>query len=429
MKTTIVPAARRFPNAVFFSLLALALSDLTSTPLLLADDSSPSGASSCFSTKWKPKQSEQLEKSDMTAAGWSERSVDEFIKNAELGSIADAQALVRAVTNKVKSPELADAKDSAFVIHIVGWNSDYTALASSNWYLYEPGEKSSWGYWRGDAGILMRRAIGGKKRVTLLYVYLSSRGPTEPKSGADNGGATQDTDDEKDVAAAPGDYKVSIAAGTSQFLADLKILAGIVNVPGFRGGTEAAASAAAKIRREVSSAAPKPIVAYCALNTFITPNAVSTWKFDATFETSSAQDTVTFNNESPKSFGLAGAMPLVAYSDVVREGTEATGFTTKKVTRQSPYAVVNIFLPKVEPSLRNSCWMPHIMIGLPVSGKALEHPLVGAAVNLRYIELFAAWCPDFENVSPSFKRHFVSHGLFGVQVTMTQLETLASKNK
>jgi len=387
----------------------------------------PTGSAPTTSRPWNVQtgQIETLHTADLTSVT---KADSDFLAKGTISTATNAINLISAVANakataKLGLPAMPDlAKPSgAYVIHIVKWDHDGSSVTFSHWYLYDPKFPSSFGYWGGPSAVITRKAIAGEKSVTLIYVYLTSADDPTKDPLANN----------------PPSYSVSITQGVPTWLTNLSLAASLAT-----GGkltfNPAANLYASQILMETPQ--PNPVVAYCSYKTFDTDYDVSSWQIQTSLAALDAKnslqanaggsDTVTYANEKPSLLDFSGAMPAFSYTDVVRTGSQPTNYATKSVVRQSPYVCLDVYWPyRVEPSLRPSCWMPHLTLGLPIGGKVLQHPMAGVAFSLKYFELFVAWAPDWENVgpAPSFKRHFVSHGTAVVQLTLTQLQALLGK--
>jgi hypothetical protein len=412
-------------------LILLMISALSARPTLATDSgpsavSQPSPSSGASLTRnWTPSVANPLPQNylDPLIA-----TCPNFLTTGKLSTVADAKTLIavlRKALPATPSPTVfpdVDTPAGAYIIHVVKWDDDGSSFTFSNWYLYDPAFPSGFGYWGGDASIIQRQAIAGESSVTLLYVYLVSGNPTK------------DT-----LASSLPTYSLSVTQSTPSWLSEIALAASVAT-----GGKVPIKidNAAYTALAHGPFAAPKPpVVAYFAYKTFTVDDRfrVSSWKLQTQFggldsnlkvkAAADGSDAVTYQNEAASAIGFSGAMPLTPYTDVVRQGSAASNFSTKNVSRQSPYLCADIYLPfTVEPSLQNSFWLPHVVVGLPLTGKVLEHPLLGIASSLRFVEIFAAVSPDWENVSPTFKHHFVSHGMIGAQVTLAQLQSLVGKS-
>jgi hypothetical protein len=141
-----------------------------------------------------------------------------------------------------------------------------------------------------------------------------------------------------------------------------------------------------------------------------------------------ATASISYTDDEPTWYGFGGMVPLNEIHYMV-DGVSAA--------HQVAYGTIDLYYPKIEPPLMSQRKIPHLVIGIPLSGKAMLHPLFGAAFSLNFFDVVAGWNPDWENqpidaMHPGGSQphhHFVSHGIIGIQVTGANISTIISTFK
>jgi hypothetical protein len=128
--------------------------------------------------------------------------------------------------------------------------------------------------------------------------------------------------------------------------------------------------------------------------------------------------------DQPLTFvGLSIAFPVTSYKQVTYTSSSGT-LLPQSATEQSLYANLDFYIPAVDPDLIALRWLPHPFIGLPLSGKVLDHPMAGIAVSLKYGEIFWGAIDDLQNENANGSSHHTIKGVFGIKFSVSAAKTL-----
>jgi hypothetical protein len=100
----------------------------------------------------------------------------------------------------------------------------------------------------------------------------------------------------------------------------------------------------------------------------------------------------TFDNEGKYIWDVSFALPVESRDDLTVDVDEGQ-VAAKKVEKTDLFAVINLGLPRDTKKLQ---WqlIPSIIYGMPITGKPLQHHLVGFTVGLNYVQLVLGWRID-----------------------------------
>jgi hypothetical protein len=142
----------------------------------------------------------------------------------------------------------------------------------------------------------------------------------------------------------------------------------------------------------------------------------------------SETSSMSYTDDEPTWYGFGGMVPVNEIRYMVN-GVSAA--------HQVAYGSLNFYIPRIEPPLMSQRKLPHIVLAIPISGKALLHPFLGLGFSLNYFDIVAGINPDWENQpidmnlpnGPQPHHHFVIHGIFGFQITGANISTMISTFK
>ena len=254
-----------------------------------------------------------------------------------------------------KNGSTADDEDYC-IVHIIEWlikGDDQTAASKADvlrehWALYKYDEnKSKWVAEKAQKGT----RIYGKSRVNVLAIHLNTR-------------MTWDID-----------YTVSVTKKTPTNVANALDLASIItsgkvgkladanpNIPARWGGglmcinsipSDIAVASEIIIRNAQSEAVQQP-------KTY----------------------SKTYDNEGKYWWDVSIGVPLKEVKEV-QFNSEGGTVTAKEVTRQNAYGFLNIFFWKQDLTGDSFLTAPHLVLGVPISKKPLDRPVVGLGYGIR----------------------------------------------
>jgi hypothetical protein len=324
------------------------------------------------------------------------------------------------------------------IIHLMRWkDTAHTAIAFEKWYLYDPKASKTSFYVQTSAQIFQRTAIAGEQNLQLLYIHINSD-LTDPSEGISPGGGAPSLTN-------PVNYTVTITKEKSQLVQDIKSVATLV---GWLSGAAAAAAvtnlddatsvygywSASTFQSEFPTS---QIVVSASINGKNSPGAPQT---DSTGKpvkdaagdqkpttTTSQLSSKTYNSEKPAYFELGFAIPVTSYKDITYSSTSST-VTPTSATQQSAVLVGNLYLPPAQPGLTSFRYIPHLLFGLPIKGKVLQHTMLGAGIGLDWLSPYAGIIFDTNygattgtNAKPG---HLVLKGTYGIEISVSSAVSL-----
>ena len=319
---------------------------------------------------------------------------ENLIKSAGVDNNADLAALLKTLR-----PD--DPLTGTYILNVIKWAApDHKETSFNNWYLYDGNSHQSappLGISLSEQDWLQRRSIPGRQTVILVCLEIPSDERTSPEIALFKKGTLS--------------YAIAITKQKSQFDKDLTTIISMVY------------PAAASVTDNATTA-DTPLAGYVASYPFNTPSDVCSISIAPTNGSTDKKgagtagfDTVVFADESPAWRGLSFAIPVASYKDVTFDQSANT-LTPKTVSRQNLYACLDIYLPPIEPSLLTKSYLPHPFVGLPITGKVLEHPMAGVALGRFGVELFYSGIYDLENKDASGAKHAVWKSTYGIKISI-----------
>jgi hypothetical protein len=96
----------------------------------------------------------------------------------------------------------------------------------------------------------------------------------------------------------------------------------------------------------------------------------------------------TYDNEGRARFDLSLGVPVTRVKELSFNASDNT-VRSSKTDRQHLYAFMNIFLKPIDTKGLKVNSTPHLMFGLPITGKPLDSPFVGGGYGFNKIQVFA----------------------------------------
>jgi hypothetical protein len=162
---------------------------------------------------------------------------------------------------------------------------------------------------------------------------------------------------------------------------------------------------------------------------------------DPILQTSNKQTSLgkqAFHNEDGSWITLGISVPLNSYKDIsFQQSTTTSGpmLQPTSITRQNIYASVGFYYPRVDPLNTRFSWIPHPIIGIPITTSPLRRSMAGLGVGLNWVEPFAAVVFNDTQVRPTnttdptrLNNHLVIKGIFGINLPLSTAAKLL-KNK
>ena len=309
------------------------------------------------------------------------------------------------------------------IIHVLRWGSaDHSTVAFQKWYVYDPNPPKSRSYFISSQSQFQDKIIAGRTSFRLIYVHLNydlTNNSTEStKTDVDSGLVSL---------VYPVTYKVAVTEQQTQFLTDLTSLLSLLGV------VQTAA---------VASSATDPIVGYFSLSEFTSQYktssiAVAVSHSDTNKSNASAATSIgnqTYTNEGPSWIGLSIAVPLTSYKTLTYSQTDSV-ITTNTINQQNIYAMVDFYLPPVEPAWTKYRFIPHPIFGMPIKKQPLRNTTAGLAIGLKYLQPFGCVVFNVQQRKTSgntLVNHLVFKGAWGITISLTDAAKLikaSSTNK
>ena len=96
----------------------------------------------------------------------------------------------------------------------------------------------------------------------------------------------------------------------------------------------------------------------------------------------------TYDNEGRTRFDLSLGIPVTRVKELTFNASDNT-VRSSKTDRQHVYAFMNIFLRPIDTKGLKVNSTPHLLFGLPITGKPLDSPFIGGAYGYNKIQVFA----------------------------------------
>lgn len=238
------------------------------------------------------------------------------------------------------------------ILHIVRWNP-YTndnkfSLDKQNWYVFQrkPTSRftSTW-----TATEFKGTRLFGTTKVLFIYVYLGATSPTQLTVT----------------------YNLSVTQKTPENIQNLEALAKFVTL----GASPIGAYYQAKYLDISYETSDLKFTAY------VTPPGGDSPK------TPIELTNMTFDNEGRHRWDVSFAVPLKSYKDV-QLNASGNQIQPTTVTRQNVFATFDLFPVPVDTKHFETSFVPHLVAGLPISGKPLDRFLVALGLGTSYFSGF-----------------------------------------
>jgi hypothetical protein len=390
-----------------------------------------------------------LEQADVTPA-------DIDFSKATINSLHGIELILATVLGK------EPPSDTAYVVNVVTLSSDKTSTTANNWYLYDPNETTAGGYWGSVTDAFDRKCIGGKMKVALVYVRVT---PDGAKDKAVSGAVT---------------YDITQTKGLSTPLANAEALLGILNIKVPTFITDYLASRAPLppgpyyyiYAATIDVNSNDPHVAAVMNAKYVSFMSKSTWAFSLNFKAqkqgdpvkvqqggndntvnatdgsvnrsgapasseatggaqegsaaspngsstkaSTASTSISYDDEPRTNVDFSLAYPVSSYNEITYQ-SQSPNLVPKSAKQQDLYGVLDVFVPSTQPELEQDRWWPHPFAGFPLTGRPLQHPMVGVSLSIKVGEIFWACVADFDNQSSTGSRSVTYRGVVGIKLSM-----------
>lgn len=344
-------------------------------------------------------------------------TVDPFYKTTTL-EVSDAPALIQRLSPladgdgcSIMSSDHKTLTDTCVtVIHVLRWNSsDHSSAMSQHWYVYDPTRLRNAFYFASPQSRFVGTVITGRTKFRFIYIHLAfdlKNSHAECfKGGAGGIPATLNY---------PVNYKVANTKAQTQFFKDVTSLMSILGL----------------FTPAVGAQADDPEVGYYSTSIFTSQYKTSAIAFSLG-GTSSAKAgstatplaTQTYTNEGPSWIGLSFAVPLTSYKNINYSQTNGQ-ITDTSINQQNIYAVVDVFLPPVEPAWTTFRYVPHPIFGMPIKKQPLRNMTAGLAMGWHWVEPFGSVVFNVQqrkDTSGNLVNHLVFKGAWGINVSVSDV--------
>jgi len=148
-------------------------------------------------------------------------------------------------------------------------------------------------------------------------------------------------------------------------------------------------------------------------------------------DTPTALESRTYDNEGRYFWDISAGIPLRSINETTYDATAGT-LTAKNVSKQSLYAMFNVFPFKVDTKGTNYRWLtPALLMGMGVTGKPLDRLMAGGGLGLNKIQFFAGCAftkkqfPGLASNPAATTMAYRTNLIFGLNVPIRQvLQTL-----
>lgn len=317
------------------------------------------------------------------------------------------------------------------IIHLMRWkDTAHTTIAFEKWYLYDPQASHTSFYVQTEAQIFQRTVVPGETHFQVLYIHINSD-LSDATEGLTAGAAGQ-------TLANPVTYTVTVTKAKTQLEQDLRSLVTLL------GWTTGAGAAAANTNKDDSNS----IYGYWSASAFDSAYTTSQIVVSASLNsknqkgspttnpatgkstpttTTGQLSSKTYSNEKPSYFELGFAIPVTSYKEVTYSTTSST-VTPNTATKQTAVLVGNLYLPPAQPGLTTFRYIPHLLYGLPIKGKVLQHTMLGAGIGLDWLSPYAGIIFDTNYGATTGANaksgHLVLKGTFGIEISVSSAASL-----
>ena len=292
------------------------------------------------------------------------------------------------------------ANDSSFycMIHILRWKNFGTqtpantnapspaklpAIDLQNWYTYNANEKDNF------EGV----RIFGSRNVGFLYVHLNVLGSNNVA-----GGARADLDNQGFTTSNRGRTGRAVDSGvviqefqhfnyTWEEKEKLpKLAADAGELLGFLAQSEANARFTEQPIVLFGSSSKSLPLKYRTSD--ITVKMIQLIDQGASQTDKSQISAQTYDNEGRSRFDISLGVPVTRVKELTFDASDNT-VRSRNTDRQHVYAFMNIFIKPIDTKGLRVNSTPHLMVGVPISGKPLDSPFVGLGYGYNKIQVFA----------------------------------------
>ena len=350
----------------------------------------------------------------------------------QLANSADG-AYTKDTANGVAPPSaLVVEQQTTTIIHLLRWKDKaHTTVLFEKWYLYDPKKSRTSFELQTASQVFQRATIPGTKHLQLVYIHINSD-LSDPSEGIDT------TDLNARKLTNPVSYSIAVTKQQTQLVKDFKSLTSLL---GWTAGTALAASPtnlddAQSVYGYWSASTFDPqhstsqIVITASLNTTDVPSSstVDPKTKKATSSSTTGQlSSKTYNSEKPSYIALGFAIPVTSYNEITYNSTSST-ISPSTASKATVTVTGDLYLPPAQAGLMSFRYVPHLLFGLPIKGKVLQHTMLGAGIGLHWISPYAAVVFDtnYGATTGATPRpgHLVMKGSFGIEVSVSSAVTL-----
>ncbi|HWI16446.1 MAG TPA: hypothetical protein VNT81_01775 [Vicinamibacterales bacterium] len=388
-------------------------------------------------------QTEYLRKAPKVLEGASD-----YVDASGVLQFASARALVATAFKE-------DVDDPGFycVIHVLVWGDDTSTIAQSRWYLYRGrGSVGSYaGRWTAER--FRGTRIYGADRLGVMYVHLNVPAATrpaaikalsplitDPTNVALYGktlealipeGADPDPSVMSERAAALkslGSHYIEAAYANVSYQVDVvkKLPAPIQNLQDALGMLQSTAAKGIALTERVALYAAEAFdILHVPSDITVTGKLVTRGLAEKTTELGKQ----TYDNEGLYYWDVSLGIPVRSMTQLDFEASGGQVFA-KEVEKTQLMAILNLFPRPVDTKKTQVRYTPHPIVGLALSQKPLEKVLVGGAIGLNRVQMYAGYqwsqvekppVADGQSAGESERRKYKGEWVLGLNVPVRQV--------
>lgn len=284
--------------------------------------------------------------------------------NASTLEITNADQMMQATL--ASDPGASFRKGDYVVVHIIRWKAltkdNKSEVAKEQWALFEKVDKPGGAAWAAridpddkDKGFAKR--IYGSKRVFVLLLHLNAQRSWDIK------------------------YKVAINQRIPQPIQDVIKLAGLLG----GGGPGERRDDCTPTKTKNAWGGRLMNIRYAASDVLVKLNTVTSGESGEAVE-QSKEYSKGYVNEGRYHWDVSIGMPVKSYKEL-SFSADGGVVTAKEVNKQNAYGFLNLFPKAVDLDAKSFLTTPHFLLGVPISGKPLDSPIVGVGDGI-YTERF-----------------------------------------
>lgn len=369
-------------------------------------------------------------------------------ENAKIIGIGDGSPndSARSIIEKTLGSKVLEDPDFYCIIHVVRWQWNRQTLtkdpvvAAQNWYIYHRTtkfEETGWGTkkFNGDR-------IYGSKNIGLLYIYLNTPSTTQAQIDANATAKGEIT--QRKIARIVGGKSVVQLGDTSNFVVQdyLRIAYKVSVTKKLPAPVQNAIAGLGLLQGETPQVT---LEAHDAVNLWggrvmtLTPRPadISVQAFLGTNEGGQMElGKKTFDNEQRYRYDFSAGVPVRGVKEL-QFNAENNTVGARKIERQNVYAFFDFYPVPTDTKGLGFMKVPGFIFGLPIKGKAFDHPVAGLNFGLNRVQLFGGIVFNRERVPNTlnegdpatqnqlendFRTRYVRKFIWGINMPLRQVK-------